>query len=97
LWIFFNKFKELLVLAEYIRQAKSSMFVEENLEKIVKELNVKFEEKGLNTRLSKKDLIQKLSEDIQKLKTKIHLKNKRYEPTTSHPIHNMQDLKVPSN
>ncbi len=88
-------------MADYIKNMKSNKFVPEKMDDIVKELNVKFEEKGLKTRLNKKDLIQKLSEDIQKLKTKIHLKNKRYESAVTNPMLPLKDpasnqLKIPS-
>lgn len=73
-----------MIFADYIKKAKNSTLEPENLGKLVEELNAKFEEKGLKTRLSKRDFIQKLSEDMHKLKTKIHLKNKRYEPSVSH-------------
>ena len=84
-------------MAQFLNQTKSSEFVEENMENLVKGLNVKFQEKGLDTRLNKKELIQKLSEDIQKLKTKIHRKNKRYEASLTNPIAISSDPKPQQN
>lgn len=66
-------------MADFIKNAKSGFLEPENWDKVVGELNRKFEEKGLDTRLTKRDLIHRLTEDIQKLKTKIQIKNKRYE------------------